>query len=145
FSYVVPDFRLNKRFENLNSLSQSQKDKVEFLCNECCWTGCKERKSCYESVSREVLALENAFPHVCKAPGGKQGYRFSQAMKNPSFIGLSDIQKVYLPSGFSNFKIEGRSLGSALLLEFILYYLTKAEFHIQVREELYLDNTLDLF
>ena len=66
-------------------------------------------------------------------------------MKNPAFISLDDIQKVFLPMGFSNFKIEGRSLGSALLLEFILYYMTKPEFHINLREELYLDNLLDLF
>lgn len=43
FRYVVPDFRLNKEFEQLNNLLQPQKD-VEFLCNECCWFGCKDRK-----------------------------------------------------------------------------------------------------
>ncbi len=47
--------------------------------------------------------------------------------------------------GFSNFKIEGRSLGSAIVLEFLLYYMTKPEYHLKVREEIYLDNTLDLF
>ena len=47
--------------------------------------------------------------------------------------------------GFSHFKIEGRSLGSALILEFLLYYLTKPEHQLRVREEIYLDNTLDLF
>ena len=66
-------------------------------------------------------------------------------MKNPAFISIEGIQQIYLPMGFSNFKIEGRGLGSALLLEFILYYMTKPEYQIAVREELYLDNTLDLF
>ena len=47
--------------------------------------------------------------------------------------------------GFTNFKIEGRSLGSALLLEFLLYYMVKPEYHIHVREAIYLDSTLDLF
>ena len=47
--------------------------------------------------------------------------------------------------GFSHFKIEGRSLGSALILEFLLYYMTKPEYQLQVREEIYLENTLDLF
>ena len=47
--------------------------------------------------------------------------------------------------GFKNFKIEGRGLGSALILEFLLYYLTKQEYQIHVREALYLDSTLDLF
>ncbi len=47
--------------------------------------------------------------------------------------------------GFSNFKIEGRGLGSALILEFLLYYMTKPEYQLCVREEIYLNNMLDLF
>ena len=47
--------------------------------------------------------------------------------------------------GFPNFKIEGRGLGSALILEFLLYYMTKPEYRLRVREEIYLDNMLDLF
>ena len=66
-------------------------------------------------------------------------------MKNPGFIGIREIQEVYLPMGFSNFKIEGRGLGSALILEFLLYYMTKPQYHLPVREAIYLDNMLDLF
>ena len=43
FAYVVPDFRLNKAFAQLETLARAEKDKVEFLCNECCWTGCRTR------------------------------------------------------------------------------------------------------
>ena len=75
----------------------------------------------------------------------EKGYRFSSAKKNPGFIGIDDIQNVYLPNGFSNLKIEGRGLGSAMLLEFLLYYMVKLEFHLAVREEVYLDAMLDLF
>lgn len=144
FKYVVPDFRLNKAFDKLEEMTQSQKDKVEFLCNECCWYGCNDRKSCYENVSRKNLG-EQCPDHQCNAPDLKDGYRFSKAMKNPGFIGIDDITNVYLPMGFSNYKIEGRSLGSALVLEFLLYYMTKPEYQIHVRENIYLDNTLDLF
>lgn len=143
FQYVVPDFRLNKSFDKLNTLSQMQKDKVEFLCNECCWFACKDRKACYEAVSRKNLGLSSE--HCCTAPDMGDGYRFSKAMKNPGFIGVKDILERYLPMGFSNFKIEGRGLGSALILEFLLYYLTKPEHQLQVREEIYLDNMLDIF
>lgn len=144
FSYVVPDFRLNKAFSELNALPQALKDKVEFLCNECCSFGCKDRRACYEAVSRKNLG-EAAPEHHCNAPDAKYGYRFSRAMENPGFIGIADIQNTYLPMGFSNFKIEGRGLGSALILEFLLYYLTKPDYQLRVREEIYLDNTLDLF
>ena len=144
FRYVVPDFRLNPALEQLRTLPPEQKAKVEFLCNECCWFGCTERKRCYETVSRQNLG-EDCPDHRCTAPGAQQGYRFSKAMENPGFIGAGDIRKVYLPGGFSNFKIEGRGLGSALILEFLLYYMTKPEYQLRVREEIYLDNMLDLF
>ena len=144
FRYVVPDFCLNKAFDKLNTLTNAQKDKVEFLCNECCWFGCAERKSCYENVSRKSLG-ENCVDHHCVAPGGNEGYRFSETMTNPGFIGVQDIQNRYLPMGFSNFKIEGRGLGSAMILEFLLYYMTKPEYQIHVREAIYLDSMLDLF
>ena len=144
FSYVVPDFRLNKAFASLNTLPQALKDKVEFLCNECCSFGCKDRRACYEAVSQKNLG-EAAPEHHCKAPNAKYGYRFSRAMENPGFIGIADIQNTYLPMGFSNFKIEGRGLGSALILEFLLYYLTKPDCQLRVREKIYLDNALDLF
>lgn len=144
FRSVVPDFRLNKDFERLEALPQSRKDKVEFLCNECCDFGCRERKACYEAVSRKNLG-ECGHEHRCAAPDAGGGYRFSKAMANPGFIGVDDIQNIYLPMGFSQFKIEGRGLGSALILEFLLYYMVKPAYHLRVREEIYLDNMLDLF
>ncbi len=144
FRYVVPDFRLNKQFDKLNALTNEQKQKVEFLCNECCWFSCYDRKKCYENVSRKSLG-ENCEDHICVSPTAQRGYRFSDAMKNPGFIGIEDIQNIYAPAGFRHFKIEGRSLGSALILEFLLYYMTKPEHQLKVREEIYLDSTLDLF
>lgn len=144
FKYVVPDFRLNHAFEKFSVLTQEEKDKVEFLCNECCDFGCKSRKACYENVSLKNLGLA-VKEHECVSKYAGGGYRFSLAMKNPSFISLKNIQEKYLPFGFSNFKIEGRGLGSALLLEFLLYYMTKPEHQLEVREALYLDSMLDLF
>ena len=83
--------------------------------------------------------------HHCTAPGGNEGYRFSKSIANPGFLSAQDIQNIYLPMGFSNFKIEGRGLGSALILEFLLHYLTKPAYQIHVREAIYLDSMLDLF
>ena len=144
FRFVVPDFRLNKAFGRLNALPEEQKRKLEFLCNECCGFDCRARKACYESVSRKNLGEEGA-EHVCVSPRAAGGYRFSDAMENPGFIGIGDIVQHYLPNGFSQFKIEGRSLGSAVVLEFLLYYLTKPEYQLRVREAIYLDSMLDLF
>lgn len=144
YRYVVPDFRLNKSFDFLNSLTPEHKTKVEFLCNECCAVTCSERKKCYENVSRKSLG-EICPDHICRSENAKSGYRFSDAMNNPSFIGIDDITKVYAKMGFDQFKIEGRSLGSAVVFEMILYYMIKPEYQIKMREEIYLDSMLDLF
>lgn len=147
FRYVVPDFRLNKRLDDLAGLSREEKDKTEFLVNECCWFACPDRKACYQAVSAKALGLDDdgRYDHLCQSPGAAEGYVFSKAMKNPGFISPTDIQTVYMPMGFSQFKIEGRSLGSALILEFLLYYMTKPEYQLNVREKIYLTNELDLF
>ena len=144
FRYVVPDFRLNREFTRLNALTDAQKQKVEFLCNECCWFDCYDRKQCYENVSRKSLG-EACADHICVSPRSERGYRFSDAMENEGFIGTEDILSLYAPQGFSHFKIEGRSLGSAMILEFLLYYMTRPEYRLKVREEIYLDSVLDLF
>jgi Collagenase and related proteases len=144
FRYVVPDFRLNREIRKLNSLTDAQKRKVEFLCNECCWFDCYDRKNCYENVSRKSLG-EDCEDHVCVSPTAERGYRFSDAMKNPGYIGPGEIADMYLPMGFEHYKIEGRSLGSAVVLEILLHYMTRPEHRLKVREEIYLDSMLDLF
>ena len=144
FLFAVPDFRLNRCFDRLSKMNVKEKNKVEFLCNECCWFDCADRKICYENVSRKNLG-ENCPDHICTSPEAGDGYIFSKAMKNPGFISVDDIRNIYMPMGFSNFKIEGRGLGSALILEFILYYMTKPEYQLNVREKIYLDSMLDLF
>lgn len=144
FRYVVPDFRLNVALNRLAALPQAQKDKVEFLCNECCDFGCAERQACYEAVSRKNLG-EAGPEHPCASPAGDGGYRFSRAMENPAFLGIRDIRDLRLPLGFSEFKLEGRGLGSAMVLEFLLYYMVKPEYQLHVREAIYLDAMLDLF
>ena len=88
-----------------------------------------------EAMQRSHKRIVNTFPIS----------RVYQAHICLLYTSIDDIQNIYLPMGFSNFKIEGRGLGSALILEFLLYYMTKPEYQIHVREAVYLDNMLDLF
>ena len=144
FRYVVPDFRLNPLLDRWRLLPPELRGKVELLCNECCDFGCRDRKRCYENVSRKSLG-EACPDHICASPEAAKGYRFSAAMRNPGFISLEAIQDFFLPLGYHHFKLEGRGLGSAVILELLLYYLTKPEYQLNVREEIYLDSMLDLF
>ena len=86
-----------------------------------------------DEVEDEIVELLGCDPSEIIRASGRTGE------------GVEDILKVYLPAGFSQFKIEGRSLGSAVILEFLLYYMTKPEYRLRVREEIYLSSTLDLF
>lgn len=144
FRFVCPDFRFNNDFEKLILFTQSEKSKLEMLVNECCDVNCRERKACYMNVSQKALGAD-CTDHICLSPKAEEGYKFSRAMESPAFISIEDIKSKYLPMGISNFKIEGRSLGSAMILEFLLYYLTKSEHQLKVRESIYLDSSLDLF
>ena len=144
FRFVVPDFRLNKAFDQLLTLPQPLKGKVEFLCNECCWFGCKDRKACYEAVSRKNLGEHAPAPLYCAGfsewlpffPGnGKprlsQRPRYSNSLSSPGFFATSSWKAAVL--------------AARMILEFLLYYLTKPDYQLRVREEIYLDAMLDLF
>jgi len=145
FRFVVPDFRLNLvARDRLLGLPGALKRKVELLCNECCWFECPDRRACYENVSRKNLG-EDCPDHVCVSPTAGRGYRFSDAMRNPGFVSVGDIQELWLPNGVSHFKLEGRSLGSAVVLEMLLYYMVPPQRQLEVREAVYLDSALDLF
>ena len=144
FDFVVPDFRLNKAFGRFEALPESHRAKLEMLCNECCDINCAARKECYENVSRRMLG-ENCPEFTCRGRYGSEGYVFSRAMENESFISPKDIREKYMPRGINQFKLEGRGLGSALLLEILLYYMVKEDYRLKVREAIYLDSMLDLF
>lgn len=65
-----------------------------------------------ETVSREES--NRRFTERISNKTESEQASFQKAMTNPGFIGIDDIRNIYMPMGFSNFKIEGRSLGSAL-------------------------------
>mgnify|MGYP006961001899 CR=1 FL=1 len=132
FRYVVPDFRLNKAFGELDSLPQAQKDKVEFLCNECCWVGCRDRSAAMRMSAEKISAKpapNTSVPHRVrrKATASRRRWK-SGVYRHQGHSGC------LYADGIFNFKIEGRGLGSALVLEFLLYYMTKPEYQLHVRE-----------
>ena len=113
FRYVVPDFRLNRAFDQLRTLPPGAEGQDGISVQRVLLVRLHaSAKRCYEAVSRQNLG-EDGPDHRCTAPDAAGGYRFSRAMESPGFIGTEDIRQRYLPAGFSQFKIEGRGLGSA--------------------------------
>ena len=54
-------------------------------------------------------------------------------MENPGFIGVGDILETYMPLGFSNFKIEGRTANLFSLIETYCFFMIKPEYVGKVR------------
>ena len=54
------------------------------------------------------------------------------AMLQKNFIGPEDIN-TYLDMGFSNFKLEGRTMAPSDLIEVLIYYLIKEEYQREIR------------
>ncbi len=58
----------NKVYEKIKYVDRTTERQSGILCNECCYFGCKDRKECYEAVSRRNLGEEPDFS--CTSPGG---------------------------------------------------------------------------
>ena len=59
-----------------------------------------------------------------------------QSMKEGNFISVEDINNIYLPMGFTNFKLEGRKAHPLDLIEVLVYYLAKDEYRDELRSYL---------
>jgi hypothetical protein len=133
YHLVVLDYDHNKNFEFLNSIEN--KDKCELLCNAVCQSGCPRRQYHYEVISQCQLdfdkkKLENFGCQYTREDN------LDGAKKNSNFISPEDINNIYLPMGFKNFKLEGRTMHPLDFIEVLLYYLIKDECKSQVRRYL---------
>lgn len=125
YKLVVLDFDLNNKKDLLKNICN--KEKVEMLCNACCFSNCPRRKEHYTGISK--AQLENAcFFYDCEA----QFNTFDKVQRLPHFIS-KDLINEYSAMGFINFKLEGRSNHPLDIIEILLYYLIKEEHQSEVR------------
>lgn len=128
YHLVVPDFRDNTNFNYLNKLKN--KDKIELLINAYCDPDCKIRSQHYEQLSKDQLNYRKYTTFVeCNA----MGRSFFEALPLPTVIKADDLYTKYVDMGFSNFKIEGRTIHTANVIESYVYYLVKPEYKDMVR------------
>lgn len=143
YHIVVIDYDLNHDFETLASLPD--KKKCELLVNACCNPGCVHRTGHYKFIGEEQILYAK---HVEEHPGTAYDFRaFTEAhpeykeadectcMKRTlfevmglrNFITADDIWEKYVPMGFEQFKIEGRTMNLFKLIEHYMYYMVKPE------------------
>ena len=139
YAMVVLDYNLNNKFDLLEKINK--KEKCELLANCCCVPNCPRRGDHYKFMAQqEAIALKNR-----ELPANKQqtipswyceyGENTSvYVFKNyETHISPDDIWNKYVPMGFNQFKLEGRTANIFSLVETYCHYLIKPEYQGQAR------------
>ena len=150
YHIVVIDYDLNNKFDILEKIQD--KKKCELLVNACCDPGCKLRSEHYLVIGAEQLAYAD---HIKKYPNRDFDFfkmpkyaefhneaifkcrcmnrTIFQSSKLSSHISPDAIWEKYIPMGFEQFKIEGRTIDLFNLIEHYLYYMAKPEARDEAR------------
>lgn len=108
YKYVCLDYNLNKNKTFLESMSIEEKEKTEFLINAICPPGCPNRKHHYDLNGLEHINFGKSYSvPFCEIRDNTISIAAEQSRNN---ISIQEIQQYYVPLGFFNFKIEGRTL-----------------------------------
>lgn len=143
YHIVVVDYDFNNKFDILEKIPD--KEKCEILVNACCNPGCPKRSMHYKCIGYEQIAYANhvkkypkvpfttdkviaEHPEIAQVESCTCVERTIFDIKNLStHITPDDIWEKYVPMGFNQFKIEGRTLSMFNLMEHYLYYMAKPE------------------
>lgn len=147
YNLVVMDYDLNNRFELLEQVKH--KEKCEILVNACCIPNCQRRVNHYKSIGLQQIAycehlektpdkpfdataaVEPQYREILSCP--HMDLSLYDIKKHRTHITPEDIFNKYVPMGFNQFKIEGRTSTVANLMETYLYYMVKPEFRDEAR------------
>ena len=139
---VVLDYNMNNNWELLRQIKKPEK--CEVLVNALCVPGCKRRGDHYKNIAQNHrIELENRnrpadkkipqIPWKCEYGDMNCIYTIQDYS---TYVSPEAIYEKYLPMGFNNFKIEGRTANIFSLVETYCHYLIKPEHQGYVRIQL---------
>lgn len=140
YTLVVLDYNWNNNWEMLEKLPH--KERVEILVNPVCAPDCKRRGDHYAYLARTQIG----YVEHLKKEGPYKPYKLTEQFECPhmgrmiydttefsTHVTPQDIYEKYVPMGFSNFKIEGRSALPINVVECYIYYMVKPEYRDKMR------------
>ena len=140
YNLVVIDYNWNNKFDELALIKD--KGRCEILVNACCQPQCPRRGDHYSAIGKYQIKIctmaqtlgmnaDNIIeePFDCKY----MGYDIYEINKFETHVSPDDIETKYVPLGFKQFKLEGRTIGDISMLEMYVYYFAKPEFERRVR------------
>lgn len=136
---VVLDQNMNNRFDFIEQIKN--KKKVEILVNACCVPDCPRRAEHYKMIgTQERIALNNRkLPPEKRTPipGWQCKYGDTNSIysirEQSTYVSPEAIWETYVPMGFENFKIEGRTANLFQLIDTYCLYMLKPEFKDEAR------------
>lgn len=141
YNLVVIDYNWNNKFDDLALIND--KRRCEILVNACCQPACPRRGEHYRSIGKYQIELCNAArssldigrENIVKEPFLCQymDYNIYTIKDFTTHISPDDIETKYVPMGFEQFKLEGRTIGDIKMLEMYIYYFVKSEYKDIVR------------
>ena len=147
YHLFVLDYNFNNLFGLLDLIPH--KERVEVLVNSCCDPGCPNRATHYRLIGQDMIHYckhMSALPDVpfdinsysteneqndihCKA-GTRSVF---DIFKLSSCVKPDDIWDKYIPMGFENFKLEGRTSTRLYITETYMQYMLKPECRDEAR------------
>ena len=139
YGLVVLDYNLNNQFGELQKITD--KSRCELLVNACCIPECPRRGEHYRTIAKQQrITLKNRRHPADKqipVPGWHCEYgncnTIYDIQEYKTFISAEDIWEKYLPMGFCNFKIEGRTADYFNLIDTYCYYLMEPKYRDEAR------------
>lgn len=143
YSVVVLDYDFNNKFDLLEKIPD--KERMEILVNACCNPECKRRTEHYRNLGLRQIAI---CEHLKKTPSKgfvSKEYDVPELQCECAERGIFEIKNLrthispdaiwekYVPMGFSQFKIEGRTTTRLNLIETYMYYMIKPECRDEAR------------
>ncbi len=133
YKYVVLDYNLNNHWELLHDLPH--KEKIEVLVNAVCSPACKRRGDHYKNIAKNqrIILKNRKMPKDKQIPIVPWGCEYGDhntlftIRDYPTFVSPEMIWDKYVPEGFTNFKIEGRTANLFSLIETYSYFMLKPE------------------
>lgn len=151
YHIVVIDYDLNHDFDTLSKIPD--KKKCELLVNACCNPRCPIRSEHYNAIGIQQIAYANHVRKYRDVPFNQEklvkehpeikkfvdcpcaGRSLFDIKGLGNHISPDEIWDKYIPMGFEQFKIEGRTFETFNLLEHYMYYMIKPECKEQARFE----------
>ena len=125
--FVVLDYSVHKDDAFLSAIKQPEK--AEIMVNEFCVKGCTQRAKHYQhnSIDQQGDAITE---FVC--PHNKADF-FKHESGHPVIFTADEVQELSNKYGVQYFKIVGRGVPFATVLEALTYYIIKPQYHAEVK------------